>query len=231
MSTTSALTKRLTNYDNKDSVASRFRAKRIAPLLEIIEAVFHEHGFVNIVDLGGEENYWNVISPEYLDMHKVNITIVNLPGMNSREDHGCFKFIAADGCNLVEFGNNSFDIAHSNSVVEHVGDWGRMVAFAKELSRISPRHFVQTPNYWFPIEPHCMTPFIHWLPKPLRIWLVLHFQLGNWHLANTIDEAVRTVESARLLTKEMMQELFKDSNILTERFCWLPKSLIAIKKS
>lgn len=115
-------------------------------------------------------------------------------------------------------------------MVEHVGDWKRMVQFADELSRVSQKYFVQTPNYWFPIEPHCMTPFFHWLPKPIRIWFVSCFHLGHWGMATSIDAAVRTVESARLLNKKMFQELFNDAQILTERFYGLPKSFIALKK-
>ena len=121
-------------------------------------------------------------------------------------------------------------IAHCNSVIEHVGDWQRMVSFARELSRVAPRHFVQTPNYWFPIEPHFMMPFFHWFPKPVRLWLVLHFNLGFWRKANTIDEAMRIIEHARLLTKKMFRELFPEYTIVLERFFLLPKSILAIKK-
>ena len=205
------------------------RAKRIAPLLNMIEVHFKEHGHVNIIDIGGTEKYWSIVPQEYLDVHNVNITIVNLPRTVMPEAHGPFKFVEADGCELAQFDDKSFHIAHSNSVVEHVGDWKHMVQFAKELSRVSQNYFVQTPNYWFPIEPHCMTPFFHWLPKPLRVWLVLHFQLGHWPKAASIDQAMRITERARLLDREMFQELFKDATILTERWFGLPKSFIAVK--
>jgi hypothetical protein len=218
------------NYDSQKSVGSKLRAKRIAPLLEMIEATFNEHGSVNVIDLGGTEKYWGIVPRQYLDEHNVNITIVNLPGTLKPKDHGPFKFVEADACDLAGFDDKSFHIAHSNSVVEHVGDWKRMVQFAKELSRVSQRCFVQTPNYWFPIEPHCMTPIFHWLPKSIRIWLVLHFQLGHWRKAASVDEAVQIVESARLLNRKMFQELFRDAHVLTERFFWLPNSFIAIKK-
>lgn len=230
MPITRTLANVFSNYYSQNSLVSKLRAKRIGPLLEMIEEACKEHSPVNIIDIGGTEKYWGIIPRQYLDQRNVKITIVNLPHPEMPKDHGPFKFLAADGCDLADFGDKSFHIAHSNSVVEHVGDWGRMVQFAKELSRVSSKCFIQTPNYWFPIEPHCMTPFFHWLPKPTRIWLVLRFQLGHWSKATTVDEAVQIVESARLLNRKMLQELFKDAQILTERFFWLPKSFIAVKR-
>ena len=104
-----------------------------------------------------------------------------------------------------------------------------MVHFAKELSRVSQKYFVQTPNFWFPIEPHFRTLFFHWLPKPIRIWLILHFNLGHKKKAESVWHAVKKVESARMLNKKMFQELFKDAEILTEKLFGFHKSLIAIK--
>jgi hypothetical protein len=74
-----------------------------------------------------------------------------------------------------------------------------------------------------------MTPFFQMLPKPLRVWLVLHFQLGHWPRAATVDAAVRQVERARLLDKRMFQALFPDAVIYTERLLGLPKSFVAVK--
>jgi hypothetical protein len=229
MSATRTLAKWFSNYDSQKSPGSKLRANRIAPLLQMIESIHKKNGVVSIIDLGGTMNYWNIVSRKYLSDHNVNVTIVNLPGSAMPEDQGSFRFVAADACNLTYFEDKSFDIAHSNSVVEHIGDWERMVKFAKELKRVSKCYFCQTPNYWFPIEPHCMTPFFHWLPKPIRLWLVSHFQLGHWRKAASIDDAVRIVESARLLNKQMLQALFADATIVTERLFLLPKSFVAIR--
>jgi hypothetical protein len=197
----------------------------------MIETVYREHGAVEVVDVGGTVNYWRIVPTEFLRRHNVTITLVNLPGTSAQlEDRTEFRAVEADGCDLKQFGDQEFHIAHSNSVLEHVGDWGRMVAFAQEIARVAPRLFVQTPNYWFPIEPHCMTPFFHWLPTPMRVWLVMHFQLGHWNKAKNVDEAVRIVDSARLVNRKMFQSLFGDAEIRTERVLWLPKSFIAIRK-
>ena len=230
MSITSVLAKRFSNYDNQQSVGSKLRTKRIAPLLEMIDDVFNKHGAVSVIDIGGSEQYWGIVPLQYLTERHVKITVVNLPGSRLPPDHGPFRFVESDGCDLARFGDKSFHIAHSNSVLEHVGDWQRKVQFVRELERVSQAYFVQTPNYWFPIEPHFMTPFFHWLPTPARIWLVRHFKLGHFEIAESVGDAVMLVEHAGLVTHDMFRYLFKDARILTERFFWLPKSFIALKK-
>jgi len=231
MSITKFLAGKITNYNNPKSVASRLRARRFLLMKSMIEDVFKEKSSVRIIDIGGTQTYWNILQKKYLEEKNVNIVIVNLSGTSMPHNDKLFTFVVADGCALNDFQNKSFDIAHSNSVIEHVGDWNRMIQFAREISRVAERYFVQTPNYWFPIEPHCMTPFFHWLPKPTRICLVSSFSLGHWRKAASIREAVTIVESANLLTRKMMKALFPDAYIFTERFLGLPKSIVATKNN
>lgn len=230
MSITRTLARLFSDYYRPESLVSKLRSKRIAPLLEMVEETHNVYGYVNIIDIGGTEEYWGIVPRDYLRLRNVTITIVNLPDPEMPMDHGPFKFRSGDGCNLFNIGDRSFHIAHSNSVLEHVGDWGRMRKFAKELKRISEKWFIQTPNYWFPIEPHCMVPLFQWLPKPARLWLVLHFQLGHWDRGQTVEEAMYIVESARLLNKKMLQALFPEAQVTTERFFGLPKSFIVATK-
>ncbi|MEM4408947.1 MAG: hypothetical protein QXI19_09415 [Candidatus Caldarchaeum sp.] len=103
-----------------------------------------------------------------------------------------------------------------------------MERFAKEVSRLAECYFVQTPSFWLPVEPHCMTPFFHWLPLSLRVWLVGRFALGHWGRGKTREEAWEIVHSARLLRKSQMQALFPDARIYTE-WALFPKSYIAIR--
>lgn len=220
----------LSNYQNKNSIGSRLRARRIAPLLAMIRTTYAKHGYVNIIDVGGTIIYWNILPESLIEENRVTITLVNLPGSKLPTDTGAFRFVEGDGCDLSHYRDGQFHIAHSNSVIEHVGDWGRMASFASEIQRLAPNLFVQTPSFWFPIEPHFMTPFFHWLPKPLRISLLLRFNLGNHRRAHNVDGAVRAIESARLLDERMMKALFPNATILKERLLFLTKSLIAIRK-
>ncbi|BBA70352.1 class I SAM-dependent methyltransferase [Geobacter sulfurreducens] len=231
MSILRKVTRYITNYDDTASAGSRFRSKRILPLLHMIKAVYNIRGEVKIIDVGGTCNYWNIVSKQWMLKHNVKITLVNLPSTSVSINSEIFEFVQANGCNLEMFRDKSYHIGHSNSVLEHVGDWDNMVKFSSELCRVSERQFVQTPNYWFPIEPHCMIPFFHWLPKPVRIRLVMAFSLGHWSKAGSVDQAVRIVESARLVNKLMFKELYHGANIITERFMMLPKSFIAINNS
>jgi hypothetical protein len=230
MSITRRLAGSIADYQNPDSVGSRLRARRIGPLLRMIDEAHARHGEVRIIDIGGTETYWRIVSTDFLASRMVQITVVNLPGEPRPADHGPFRFLGADGCRLDAIADKAFHIAHSNSVLEHVGDWSRMQAFASEVARVAERFFVQTPNYWFPVEPHCMVPFFHWLPRPTRLWLVLRFQLGHWPRAADVSDGVAIVESARLLDRRMMRALFPGADVLTERLLWLPKSFVAVSR-
>lgn len=218
------------DYRIQGSLRWKLRLKRMRPLLRMIERQYALHGCVKIIDVGGTQHYWNLVPEKILLENNVTITIVNVPGCSYPSNNGIFSFVQMDGCDLSAFRDKTFHIAHSNSVIEHVGDWGRMKQFASELRRVADAYFVQTPSFWFPIEPHCMTPLFHWLPKPWRVSLVLHFDLGHWEKQQNVDKAVEMVESARLLDKRMVASLLSDSCITTERFLLLPKSYVAIKE-
>jgi len=219
-----------TNYEDPNSLASRIRRRRIGPLVDLVKAARHRYDRVRILDIGGTKAYWTIFPNDAFSEGKVHITLVNLPGATAPADDERFAFVAADGCDMRErFADRSFHIVHSNSVIEHVGDWQRMTAFAREVRRLAPAYFVQTPNFWFPIEPHFMTPLFHWLPEPVRVGLVRRFDLGNRKRTSNLADAVEQVESVHLLNRKMFLFLFPDGRLVIERILGLPKSLIAIR--
>jgi SAM-dependent methyltransferase len=76
-------------------------------------------------------------------------------------------FVQADAAASLPFAANEFDLVYCSSVIEHVAPAQRQ-AFAAELRRVGRGWFVQTPAWSFPIEPHALLPFAHWLPPALR---------------------------------------------------------------
>ena len=72
--------------------------------------------------------------------------------------------VRADGRDL-PFGDATFDLGFSNAVIEHVaGGRDGQRRFVGELCRVARRVFVTTPNRFFPLDPHTLLPFAHWLP-------------------------------------------------------------------
>lgn len=221
---------KLIDYRDKDSLVFRLRSKRIKPLLSMIEAVYRKNGQVRILDVGGTKRYWRIVPDEFLKKNKVQVTILNLSLPKVASDE-IYRFMAGDACDLSGLKDNTYDIVHSNSVIEHVGDFARMEKFSNEIRRLARLYFVQTPNFWFPVEPHCMTLFFHWLPKSWRVFLVMRFSLGNWSRQYTYQSALSSVNSAALLKKKRFASLFPDADIKKEWLLFLPKSLIAIKNN
>lgn len=218
----------LTNYDNPHSLGARLRVRRLALLKSLIEKVYAEHGHVKIIDIGGTPKYWRLLPADFLESHAVSITLANLSPVCLSPNDSHFSFMQVDGCDLQGIANGAFHIAHSNSVIEHVGDRARMIRFASELQRVGEYYYIQTPDFWFPVEPHVMTPLFHWLPRALRIYLVRHLALGHWRRARDRREAEAIVDSARLLSLHEFRALLPGAKILRERVLGLSKSLIAI---
>jgi ubiquinone/menaquinone biosynthesis C-methylase UbiE len=227
------LAQRIHDYDNPRSIGSRFRAKRIAPLREMINKAYQQHGKVSIIDVGGTKTYWNLIGDKILAEKNVTITVVNLAGTlydgGGKSNDKSFSYIEADGCDLSQFEDKSFHIAHSNSVIEHVGSWERMVKFAEEVSRVGQNYFVQAPYFWFPIEPHFMVPFIHWFSEQIQVSLVMKYSMGEYKKTENRNEAVNLIKHIHLPDKKMFIHLFPDAEIKREKVFLFTKSLIAIK--
>jgi hypothetical protein len=227
------LARRLTDYTDPDSFASRLRRRRLMALVSLVREAYRLRGAVRVLDLGGTVAYWRAFPTELFGECRISITLLNLPDSEIQPiavPPG-FELLPGDGCRMPQYGEASFDIVHSNSVIEHVGDWERMEAFASEIRRVGRAYFVQTPNFWFPVEPHFMVPFFQWLPRPTRVLLMRRFALGHFPRQRTVAEAARIVDSIRLLDRRLFGALFPDADITTERYFGLPKSLVAIRRT
>jgi SAM-dependent methyltransferase len=122
-----------------------------------------------ILDVGVADTGWRLSNfLEALYPWPGRITAVGLQPMPTFERlFPDVRFVAADGLNL-PFPDDCFDIGFSNAVVEHVGSRADQTRFVHELVRTCRRVFVATPNAAFPVDPHTLLPFVHWLPRSAR---------------------------------------------------------------
>jgi len=175
-----------------------------------------------ILDIGGTVDIWSFVTT------KLQITILNLypPVYPVKEEN--VNWVIGDARDL-PFKDKEFDIAFSNSVVEHVGDISSQKDFAKEISRVGRHYYVQTPNKWFPVEPRFMAPFIHFLPKRLQKKIVKNFTIWGITCKPSKENCSNFVDEIQLLSYKNMEHLFTDSHVIQEKFLGFTKSLIAIK--
>ena len=217
----------LQDPSNPNSLAMRMRRARAQWIKDLITRIAAAEGRCRILDLGGEPAYWNLFDRAFLEASKVHVTLVN--PMAFTVDDPLFTAAQDDACELSQYEDGAFDLVHSNSVIEHVGEWSRMEAFAREARRLAPSYYVQTPYFWFPIEPHFSTPFFHWRPEQARARALMRRSLGFAERATDLGDAMRIVETCKLLDKTQFQFLFPDGRHVDERVVGLTKSLIAIR--
>lgn len=199
----------------KQPFSQRARQRRMQVFLDRMNI----KGGERIIDLGGAPGFWDDC-PVALD-----ITIVNLPGFNpdtAPPSHHKLTLLLGDACNVDFAADQSFDIAFSNSVIEHVGDETKQAAMANEARRLAPAYWVQTPSIWFPIEAHCNMPFWWFYPRPVKDSFIRRWRkkLPAW---------TEMVETTTVLLKGHMQNLFPDGQTWTEWKLGFPKSYVLYK--
>lgn len=209
--------------DNSDSgsLATRMRRRRFDLFLSLLRTL-KDH--VEILDIGGTQQFWDLMLAE--DASDIRVTLFNIehqPVSSSR-----FVSAAGDARSMPQFGDESFDVVFSNSVIEHVGDYSDQRRMAEEIKRVGRRYFVQTPNKRFPLEPHFLLPWFQYLPMSLRAWLLNRFNVGWYRRIPDITAARDEVESIQLLTRRRFRDLFPEARIVDENFAGLTKSFVAI---
>src|SRR5262245_9688710 len=173
-----------------------------------------------ILDVGGDESFW-----ADSDIPPGAITILNVRPPSGPRRH---PYVIGDACDL-PFPDQAFDIVFSNSAIEHVGTWQRQVAFASEVRRVGRAFWVQTPAREFVVEPHLMTPFIHWLPRRAQRRLIRNASLWGWVTRPSEAQVDAFLEEVRLLSHDEVMRLFPDGQLLRERTAGLTKSYVAIR--
>jgi hypothetical protein len=198
----------------------RFRRARMRAFVE----TFEPQPTTTIVDVGGTPYNWQLVgTPGHVTLVNLELPREGVDGLPPN-----MVFVIGSGTRL-DFESDSFDVAFSNSVIEHVGDWQAQQAFAAELRRVGRAVWVQTPARGFPVEPHLMGLFVHWLPRSWQRRLVRWCTGWGWLTRPSPERVDAFLDGLRLLDGEQMQLLFPDCEIRRERFLGWTKAYVAVR--
>jgi hypothetical protein len=212
----------LANHRNPNSLAARLRRKRFEEFKQLTDSVPRP---MNILDVGGSQGVWETIG--FVGRSDVQITLINIDPMQTSGSN--IRNVVGDARTMPQFRDHEFDLVFSNSVIEHVGGPDDMKRLADEIRRVGRRYFIQTPNRYFPIEPHFLFPMFQFLPVSVQTALVQNFKLGWYPRMPERADAEREVRSIRLLTHKELRGLFPDGVVVSERLFGVPKCLLAYK--
>jgi hypothetical protein len=204
------------NDANHESFSHRMRSRRFAHFEQRARALGTR---LRIIDLGGTTRYWQ--NRQWSDRPDVTITLIN-PEPQAQLFENIIPVIG-DACN-VDYEDRSFDIAFSNSVIEHLGTFQRQLMMARQVRRLARAYWVQTPNRRFPIEPHFLVPGWQWLPERARVEAVRRWRVGQRGPHPDPDVAREMVTEIRLLNWRELQRLFPGAQLVAERLGGLVKS-------
>ena len=201
----------------RDSLATRLRRNRFALFNSLTAPLARP---LRILDVGGTQVFWERM--EFLGQPDVEIVILNVSKLEVSRPN--VRSMIGDARAMPQFEDKEFDIVFSNSVIEHVGDYEQQRQMADEVRRVGKRYFVQTPNRFFPIEPHFLFPFFQFLPLPMRVFLLTHFNLGWYKRITDKEKAVEVATEITLLSSRKFRSLFPDAKMHKEKFFGLTKS-------
>jgi hypothetical protein len=217
----SKLLKLADNVTTRGTLSNRLRAKRFQ-LFEALASGFPRP--LRILDVGGENSFWEMRGWAGVDI--VQLTILNIVQQPKRYCN--ITPVAGDARTLSQFADCSFDIVFSNSVIEHLFTFEGQARMAAEVRRVGKAFWVQTPNYWFPMEPHFLTPGWQWLPVSVRVGLIRRWKFGWRGPCPDGARARELVQEVRLMKAKELRALFPGATLIPERFGGLVKSWIVV---
>jgi len=206
---------------SKKGISWYFRKRRMRRFLEYLHRLDKEK--IYILDVGGTTFFWEQLGLANSD--KIEIALLNLAPQTTTFSN--MKFVTGDVADLNTYPQGPFDIIFSNSVIEHLFTYENQQKMASNILNAGTKVFIQTPNFYFPIEPHFMFPCFHFFSKQFRIFLLRNFSLGSYTKMTDNQSAEIAVDEIKLLRPRQMAELFPTLKIGYEKLFFMNKSIIA----
>jgi hypothetical protein len=179
---------------------------------------------LRILDVGGTNQFWE--QRGWAERNDVQIVTLNLTA--EAQQHENVIPLAGDATDLSQFADHSFEVIFSNSVIEHLFTFENQRRMASEVQRVGKAYWVQTPNFWFPMEPHFHTVGWQWMPLDMRISLIRHRRFGWRGPCSDPQKARELVSEVRLMTGGELKTIFPEAKLVPEKFMGFNKSWIVI---
>lgn len=132
-------------------------------------------------------------------------------------EHPNFRYIKLDASDMHEFEDDSFDVAISVGMLEHVRPYESLRRAAKETQRVARRYCFVVPHKYAFLEPHFYLPLFAIWPGRLKSSLIKRFTLGT-------QQRQPSGEWQRInwLTRREWRAVFDDPNLVIKNHWYGP---------
>lgn len=208
---------KLTDNHLESSISSKLRRRRFSIFLKKLSV---QQG-TRILDVGGTSQTWIGTGLEK------NVTLLNLHQPKKGDLEAGLACVKGNALDMNMYKKNEFDVVYSNSVIEHVGNRKNQLLFADEVQRVGKSYWVQTPNKYFPVEPHFLFPFFQFMPEYLKKeiairWPYSHFKKWSFDRERILEE----LSQIQLLSGVELHSLFEKGHLYKEKFWGVTKSYV-----
>ena len=139
--------------------------------------------------------------------------------------HPNFTYKQQDARDMSCFEDQSFDLAISVGMMEHIGHLPDLNKMAQEIHRIAKEYVIVVPYRYALVEPHFKFPIFQLLPTELQSKLVHTFNLHNIHKKLTRDP-LYIKKHFLWLTAKQWQHIWPESEV----FVFNMENYMIIKK-
>lgn len=200
------LLKKIIDVEDENSIATKVRQGNFKLFKDLVLSFNRQ---VKILDIGGTQNYWEMM--KYTDPNLIQVTLINIDDKKvTLPNFTAIKMNALD-LNIFKF---DCDIIFSHSLIEHIDH----EKFAYIVKNFNKPYFIQTPNKYFPIEPHFLFPMLQFFPIWLKYWFVRTYR----------KELESEVETINLLSKKELKKLFPNTQIYGGKILGIAQSFVVI---
>ena len=112
-------------------------------------------------------------------------------------------------------------------MIEHIPLTKNRIKMADEIRRVGKKYFVQTPNYYFPFDPHFLFPCFQFFPVKFQVFLLMRFNMGWFKKCGSKETAISLLGNNSLLKQSEFTSYFPEAIVTKEKFLLLSKSFIA----